>query len=272
VRRMGHRSAAALSDRAAGPRLELRGVTVRFGGITALAGVSCTVGRGEILGLIGPNGAGKTTLFDVISGIRKPDAGSVIFDGEDVSRRSATERARGGVRRTFQRVQTFGWLSVEDNVLAAQEWRGGGGGFLGDIVGWPGRRRCETTRRHAASDIVERCGLGAMRDELASALPIGLARMVELARALADTPSLLLLDEPASGLDRTETDRLGAILQAVRADDACSVVLVEHDAGFVMRHCDRIVVLDRGTVLAEGTSADIQRDQRVRDAYLGERS
>ena len=250
--------------------LELTGVNVRFGGIKALDEVSLSADAGEVLGLIGPNGAGKTTLFDVISGVRRPNDGTVVFDGRDVTRLASVDRARLGMRRTFQRVQTFGWLTVEDNVLAATEWHGGGGGFLADITGWPGRRRRETERRAAAVAVLERCGLRGVRKELAASLPIGIARMVELARALVDTPKLLLLDEPASGLDEAEAARLGAQIQEARDETGCGVVLVEHNAGFVMEQCDRIVVLDQGQVLASGTPDEIQSNRLVRDAYLGE--
>ena len=250
--------------------LALDRISVRFGGIKALDEVSFDVAAGEVLGLIGPNGAGKTTLFDVISGVRFPNGGSVTLAGDDITRTSAVERARRGMRRTFQRVQAFGWLTVEDNVLAALEWRGGGGGFLADTVGWPGRKRREVERRRAVVAALERCGLTAVKDELAASLPIGIARMVELARAMVDAPALLLLDEPASGLDETEAERLGEVIQGVREDTGCAVVLVEHNAGFVMEQCDRVVVLDQGTVLAHGLPDEIQRNQLVRAAYLGE--
>jgi len=146
------------------PLLELESIEVRFGGIVALQGVSLQVGRGEILGLIGPNGAGKTTLFDVISGVRRADAGVVRLDGKNVTGRSTSSRARLGMRRTFQRVQTFGWLTVEDNVLAALEWRGGGGGFGADLVYFPTRRRRERQRRELAQQVLARCGLEPVKD------------------------------------------------------------------------------------------------------------
>jgi len=250
--------------------LTLRGVTVRFGGITALDAVSLDANRGEVLGIIGPNGAGKTTLFDVISGVRSPNEGSVLLAGQDVTSTSSTKRARRGLRRTFQRVQAFGWLTVEDNILAALEWHGGGGGFVADLAYFPTRRRREKERRRRVEEVLERCGLTAVRRELAGSLPIGVARMVELARAIVDEPKLLLLDEPASGLDETEVVRLGEQIQAVRDDSGCAVLLVEHNAGFVMQQSDRVVVLDLGTVLAEGLPSEVQRNQAVRDAYLGE--
>lgn len=250
--------------------LELASVTVRFGGITALDDVNLSLGSGEVLGLIGPNGAGKTTLFDVISGVRSPDEGSVRLDGNDVTRQGAVARSRRGLRRTFQRVQTFGWLSVEDNVLAAVEWHGGGGGLLADLVSFPTRRRRERARRLRVAEVLERCGLTAVAGDPAGSLPIGLGRMVEVARAIIDEPKILLLDEPTSGLDESEADRLAGLVQSIRADDGCSVVLVEHDVGFVMRNCDRIVVLDLGRVLAVGGPEEIQANAGVRAAYLGE--
>ena len=229
--------------------LRLHQVTVRFGGITALSGVDLEVGAGEVHGLIGPNGAGKTTLFGVISGVRTPDEGTVHFEGRDITKVSAVGRARRGLRRTFQRVQTFGWLTVEQNAPSAIEWRGGGGGLLADLVAFPTRRR---------------------REKAAGSLPIGLARMVELARAIADEPRVLLLDEPTSGLDETEVKRLGERIRDIRSHGECAVVLVEHDVGFVMAHCDRITVLDLGEVLAVGEPPEIKADPKVRAAYLGE--
>jgi len=253
-----------------GVMLSLRDISVRFGGIAALNGVSLDTKAGEVLGIIGPNGAGKTTLFDVVSGIRAPNEGRVVLDGRDITSKSAVQRARRGLRRTFQRVQTFGWLSVEDNVLTALEWHGGGGGFLADLVMFPTRRSRERKRRELADEAIQRCGLTAVRKELAGSLPIGVARMVEFARAIVDKPKLLLLDEPASGLDETEAERLGDQIDAVRAETGCAILLVEHNAGFVMEHSDRVVVLDLGSVLAEGLPAEIQSNQAVRDAYLGE--
>ena len=252
------------------PALALEGITVRFGGITALSDVSISVPQGEVLGLIGPNGAGKTTLFDVVSGVRLPDTGRVLLDGDDVTRQSAVTRARRGLRRTFQRVQTFGWLTVEDNVLAALEWRGGGGGMIADLVSLPTRRARERERRERAYEVIERCGLTPVAKDQASSLPIGLARMVEVARAIVDRPRVLLLDEPTSGLEEREAERLGQLIQEIGRDEACAVVLVEHDVSFVMRQCHRIVVLDLGSVLAVGGSDEIQADPRVRTAYLGE--
>jgi branched-chain amino acid transport system ATP-binding protein len=249
--------------------LELTDICVRFGGIMAVSSVSLQVAGGQICGLIGPNGAGKTTLFDVVSGVRRPQSGRVLLEGHDVSGADPVKRSRLGVRRTFQRVQTYGWLTVEDNVLAATEWHGGGGGVVGDLVGWRGRRRRERERRLLVDAALERCGLESVRSEFAGSLPIGTARMVEFARATVEPPTLLLLDEPASGLHAEEVDRLGQLIQDCRSNTGCSVLLVEHNAGFVMTHCDRVVVLNLGSTLADGTPAEIQADPAVRSAYLG---
>ncbi len=249
--------------------LHLEGISVRFGGISALSDVDLDVAPGEVLGLIGPNGAGKTTLFDVISGVRAPNSGTVVLDGTDVTARSATQRARSGLRRTVQRVQAFGWLSVEDNVLAALEWRGGGGGTIADLARLPTRRRREVERRKHVDEVLEMCGLVDVRTRHASSLPIGQARLLEMARAIVDRPRLLLLDEPTSGLAERETERLGELVRTIRAETGCSVLLVEHDVAFVMGHCDRVSVLDLGELLAEGTPDEIAADAAVRSAYLG---
>ena len=251
------------------PVLELTDICVRFGGITAVSEVSLSVPAGQVCGLIGPNGAGKTTLFDVVSGVRRPQAGRVLLEGSDVSGADPVKRSRLGVRRTFQRVQTYGWLTVEDNVLAATEWHGGGGGVVGDLVGWRGRRRRERQRRELVDATLERCGLTSVRHDFAGSLPIGTARMVEFARATVEPPTLLLLDEPASGLHAEEVERLGQLIRDCRSDSGCSVLLVEHNAGFVMTHCDRVVVLNLGSTLADGTPDEVQGDPAVRSAYLG---
>ncbi len=249
--------------------LDVEDVTVTFGGVRALTNMSLTVAYGEVCGLIGPNGAGKTTLFDVISGVRVPKSGRVLLDGADVTRTTPVRRSRAGMRRTFQAVQVFGWLSVLDNVVAALDPDGGGGGLFGDLVSAPGRRRRQRARTELARAALERCGLSSYADVSAGSLPIGLARMVELARATVQRPKILLLDEPASGLDRDEVGRLAVLVRQIAAEDNCGVLLVEHDMDFVMERCDRIMVLSLGEVLAEGTPAEIRRNQAVRAAYLG---
>jgi branched-chain amino acid transport system ATP-binding protein len=253
----------------AAPVLRARDVEVRFGGVVALDGVTLELQSGKVCGLIGPNGAGKTTLFDVLSGIRPPTTGTIELGGVDVTRRSPTWRSRHGLRRTFQRQQTFGWLSVRDNVLIALEWQGGGGGIVADLVSAPSRRRRESERRERVDHVIEQCGLTDVRDLPSSSLPIGRARMVELARAIVDVPRVLLLDEPTSGLDEAESDRLAVAMRRVASDDDCAVVLVEHDVGFVMRSCDRVVALHLGAVIADGTPDVVRNDAGVGAAYLG---
>ncbi|MFC4013530.1 ABC transporter ATP-binding protein [Nonomuraea purpurea] len=245
--------------------LAVEGVSVAFGGVRALDQVSFEVGAGQVCGVIGPNGAGKTTLFDVVSGLRRPSAGRVALAGRDLTGVSPVRRARAGLRRTFQRTQVFGRLTVAENVLAALDWRGGGGGLAADLAGLPARRRLDRERGERVAEVLELCGLTALRDAYAAALPVGRRRLVELARALADRPALLLLDEPTSGLDADQTARLGEVVRGLET----TVLLVEHDMGFVMGVCDRIVVLDLGKVIAAGTPAEIRQDPVVRAAYLG---
>ncbi|MFJ6370316.1 ABC transporter ATP-binding protein [Streptomyces virginiae] len=249
--------------------LEARGVGVRFGGVRALTGVDLGVRAGEVCGLIGPNGAGKTTLFDVLSGIRRPDQGRMLLDGADVTRRSPVWRARHGIRRTFQRQQLFGQLSVADHVLVAQEWRGGGGGPVADLLALPTRRARERERRARGERVLADCGIGSLGASYAGGLPVGQARMVELARAVADPPRVLLLDEPASGMSAPERDRLAGVVRRLAEREGCAVLLVEHNVAFVMELCARVVVLDLGTVLAEGTAAEVRANPLVREAYLG---
>jgi branched-chain amino acid transport system ATP-binding protein len=249
--------------------LSARDIIVRFGGVSALSGVSLAVDAGEILGLIGPNGAGKTTLFDVLSGIRSPTSGRVSLRGADITRHGPTWRSRHGIKRTFQRQQTFGWLTVEENVLVALEWHGGGGGLLADLVASPTRRSRENQRRARVDDVLEICALGDVRSEPAGKLPIGRARMVEMARAIVDQPSVLLLDEPTSGLEESEVHSLGESMQRVARDERCAVVLVEHDVGFVMNQCHRIMVLNLGQEIANGEPEEIRNDPVVGAAYLG---
>jgi ABC-type branched-subunit amino acid transport system ATPase component len=267
---MGESGANSVLDRRPStPLLEVENVTVRFGGVCAVNNVSFAVPAGEIRGVIGPNGAGKTTLFDIITGVRQPTNGQVRLDGVDITKRSAVWRSRHGVRRTFQRQQPFGWLSVEDNVLAALDWRGGGGGMVADLLALPSRRSLERDRRRQVDAVLELCGLTDIRGVAAGTLSIGRARMVELARAIVDTPKLLLLDEPTSGLEEHEAEKLASIVRELRRSGSCSVLLVEHDVAFVMNLCDQITVLNLGEVIGGGEPAQVAADPAVRAAYLG---
>jgi branched-chain amino acid transport system ATP-binding protein len=227
--------------------LRVEGVTVRFGEVTAVNDVSLVVSPG-VTGLIGPNGAGKTTLFDVISGLRRPSAGRVLLDDADITAKGPHQRSRLGVARTFQRLEVFGSLTVWENVVVALE----------------SRRRSP----RLASKLLERVGIAQFSDNQADTVPTGAARLLELARALATEPRLLLLDEPSSGLDRAETDAFGELLQELSAEGR-SVVLVEHDMDLVMGYCNRVHVLNLGRLLTSGTPAEIREHEGVREAYLG---
>ncbi|MEU6419589.1 ABC transporter ATP-binding protein [Streptomyces spiralis] len=250
------------------PALTVDRITLRYGGVIANSDVSFTIAPGQTCGVIGPNGAGKTSLFDVVSGLRRPTSGRVLLMGEDVTSHSAVRRARAGLRRTYQRHQLFGRLTVMENLLAAVEWRGGGGGLLADLVASPTRRKLERRRREQAEEVLEMCSLTKLKDTYAGSLPVGLARMVELARAVVDKPRVLLLDEPTSGLDEIEAHRLAETVAKVSASHGTAVALVEHDIGFVMERCHRIVVLNLGKVIADGTPGEIRADKEVREAYL----
>ncbi len=256
---------ATQSPRTAVPAIEVTGVGVSFGGIRALNEVTFAVEEGRTYGVIGPNGAGKTTLFDVVTGLRRPTQGSVSLHGADVTATGALGRSRMGIRRTFQRPQVFGRLTVLDNVLTALEWHGGGGGLFGDLFALPSRRAHERERRERARAVLERCGLSSLADAYAADLPIGQRRMVELARAIVDDPSVLLLDEPTSGLDADQSARFAEVIAGLDV----TILLVEHDVGFVMDTCERLIVLNLGEVIAEGTPSQIREDPVVRAAYLG---
>ncbi len=236
--------------------LEVRGANVRFGGHAAVRDVDLECEAGEITGLIGPNGAGKTTTFNVITGLQDTVGGRVILEGKDITNAKAHIRARHGIARTFQRLEVFGSLTARENVLTAAELR----------RSWSHDRKINP--RTDVERLLERVGIRSVADERVDAMPTGLARLVELARALATHPKLLLLDEPASGLDESESDAFAELLLEL-AGEGMAILLVEHDVQLVMRVCARINVLDFGAILAVGTPEEIQRDQAVLDAYLG---
>jgi branched-chain amino acid transport system ATP-binding protein len=235
--------------------LEVRAVSVRFGGVLALDEVGFGADAATVTGLIGPNGAGKTTVFNVITGLQAPTAGAVRFDDRDVTTLRPHRRARLGMARTFQRLETFGTLTVRENVLVAAEMR----------RSWSRDGSVPST---VADEILEVVGLRAVQDERVDTMPTGTARLVEVARALAARPRLLLLDEPSAGLNEAETTELGELLVRLAAT-GLGVLLVEHDMRFVMAACAAIHVLDFGRVIASGPPTEIQRDPAVRSAYLG---
>lgn len=250
-------------------RLVVTSLSKHYGGVRAVDNVSISVPAAQIRGICGPNGAGKTTVFDMIAGAQRPSEGTIHLEGEDITSTSASHRARRGIRRTFQRQQPIGWLTVEDNVLAALEWRGGGGGLVGDLLALPGRRRHEERRRAAAREMLAVCGLADSRGRQAAELSIGEARRLELARAVVDQPKLLLLDEPTSGLEESEVEVFAQIVRELRESTSCSILLVEHDVPFLMAICDHVTVMELGKVIADGTPAEVSRDEAVRAAYLG---
>ena len=252
--------------------LAVDGVSVRFGGLLALDGVSLRVPEQSIVGLIGPNGAGKTTLFNCVSGVIRPTDGRVRLFGEDATHWSVHHRARAGVGRTFQRLELFGTLTVLENLIVAYESRHQRSGLLSDLLALPPTVEMRANAEERATEVLETLGLGAHASTLAGDLPIGLARLVELGRALCTEPKLLLLDEPSSGLRGRESDRLAEVLRETREASGVSILVVEHDMPFVLGLCDHVYVLDFGRILAQGTPAEIRKDQRVRDAYLGTES
>lgn len=235
--------------------LEVENVSVSFGGVNALTDVDLVVDEGSITGLIGPNGAGKTTLFNVVSGLQVPDRGRVLLEDRDITTLKPYQRARLGIGRTFQRLEIFGSLSVRDNIKVAAE-----------ILKDHDRNAAEPLE--VAEEVVDRLGLRDVATERADKLPTGMARLVEVGRALAIRPKVLLLDEPSSGLDESETDGLADLLEEL-AGQGLGILLVEHDVAFVMRVCATIHVLDFGNILAVGTAAQIQRSAAVQRAYLG---
>ena len=245
------------------PFLRADGLTVRFGGLTAVDGLSLHVDRGEFVGLIGPNGAGKTTAFGAMLGAVPLAAGVMSIDGADATTWPVHRRARAGIARTFQQVEVFGSMTVRENLAYATE--------AAALGARPARLLAR--HRHRRMDLVDasldELGLRDVADERAAELPPGLARLVELGRALCAQPSMLLLDEPSSGLDRTETAALAAHVVAAARTRELGVVLIEHDMTTVLSICERLYVLDFGACIAEGATADVARRPEVRDAYLG---
>jgi ABC-type branched-subunit amino acid transport system ATPase component len=252
------------------PRLACKGVTVRFGGLVAVNNVDLVVPPAAIVGLVGPNGAGKSTLFGVLSGLIRPSHGTVSMDGQDVTHTRAQNRAARGLARTFQHPEIFTGMSVRDHLVIAHRAKHAKSRILSDVFTMGGMHPVGAAERDAIEDIIDLVGLRDIADMSAMGLPLGVARLVELGRALAASPTVLLLDEPSSGLDSSETAEFERVLRRVTDERGISILLVEHDVELVMRLCSSISVLDFGALIANGAPAEIRANPAVRAAYLGE--
>jgi ABC-type branched-subunit amino acid transport system ATPase component len=248
--------------------LAVSGVTKAFSGLVALDDVTVSVRPGETVGLIGPNGAGKTTFFNCVTGALTPDAGSVTYGGVDLEPLPPAARARLGLARTFQQIRLFGHLSVRENLLLGRHQHYGASAWQ-VALGTPAARRAERAAAEHVEAVAERCGLRDLLGARVGDLSYGTQRMVEVARALAMEPGVVLLDEPGAGMDANESAYFGRLLQEVQAEQGIGVLLIEHDIALVAAVCERLYVLDFGRLIASGTPAEVMADPVVRRAYLG---
>ncbi len=250
------------------PLLQLTDITKHYGGLAALSNVSFGVARGQVVGLIGPNGAGKTTLLNIISGLVAETSGAVQFNGADITREPAHRVARLGIARTYQNIRLFEEMTVEQNLLLGRHTRTGSG-MASSLLLLPRQRREERALRNDAAALLERMDLLDKRTAVAGELAYGDQRRVEIVRALAADPLLLLLDEPSAGMNASETEQLGRFILSVR-DQGVTILIIEHDMALISQVCDQVVVLNFGEVISHGAPQQVQSDPLVIEAYLGQ--